>query len=189
MNVYTFEISNISFVFYSSSPLICQWLGIRRCGKQLATASLDRSEEGGTATLALNCQRKSVILQVVSLVVWSTKPHVCQSSVMQSKLLCVLIVDWLHHTDNLIFPPLDRLRDTLIHEMCHSATWLINGIRDGHGRFWKLYARKSTLVHPELPVVTRCHSYDITYKFQYQCTVCKNTYVEWIESINFLFLH
>ncbi|XP_044062151.1 acidic repeat-containing protein isoform X2 [Siniperca chuatsi] len=69
----------------------------------------------------------------------------------------------------------DRLRDTLIHEMCHAATWLINGVRDGHGNLWKLYARKSTLMHPELPMVTRCHSYDIKYKFQYQCTRCQNT--------------
>ncbi|XP_077589546.1 germ cell nuclear acidic protein [Stigmatopora nigra] len=69
----------------------------------------------------------------------------------------------------------DRLRDTLIHEMCHAATWLINGVRDGHGRFWRLYAHKSTLVHPELPVVTRCHSYDIKFKFQYKCTKCQNT--------------
>ncbi|XP_028272344.1 germ cell nuclear acidic protein isoform X2 [Parambassis ranga] len=69
----------------------------------------------------------------------------------------------------------DRLRDTLIHEMCHAATWLINSVRDGHGNFWKMYARKATLVHPELPMVTRCHSYDIKYKFQYQCTRCKNT--------------
>ncbi|CAK6956423.1 germ cell nuclear acidic protein [Scomber scombrus] len=69
----------------------------------------------------------------------------------------------------------DRLRDTLIHEMCHAATWLINGVRDGHGPFWKLYARKSTVVHPELPMVTRCHTYEIKYKFQYQCTRCKNT--------------
>ncbi|KAM3613049.1 uncharacterized protein V6R79_019386 [Siganus canaliculatus] len=69
----------------------------------------------------------------------------------------------------------DRLRDTLIHEMCHAATWLINGVRDGHGNFWKLYARKATVAHPELPMVTRCHSYDIKYKFQYQCTRCKNT--------------
>uniref|UniRef100_A0A8C6KL72 Germ cell nuclear acidic peptidase n=1 Tax=Nothobranchius furzeri TaxID=105023 RepID=A0A8C6KL72_NOTFU len=69
----------------------------------------------------------------------------------------------------------DRLRDTLIHEMCHAATWLINGIRDGHGNLWKCYARKATQVHPELPMVTRCHSYDIKYKFQYQCTRCQNT--------------
>ncbi|MEQ2257904.1 hypothetical protein XENORESO_007880 [Xenotaenia resolanae] len=69
----------------------------------------------------------------------------------------------------------DRLRDTLIHEMCHAATWLINGVRDGHGNFWKLYARTAMVVHPELPMVKRCHSYDIKYKFQYQCTRCQNT--------------
>ncbi|RXM91785.1 Acidic repeat-containing protein [Acipenser ruthenus] len=68
----------------------------------------------------------------------------------------------------------ERLRDTLVHEMCHAATWLINGVRDGHGQFWKLYARKSTVVHPELPMVTRCHSYEINYKYQYECRKCKN---------------
>ncbi|KMQ93974.1 acidic repeat-containing protein [Lasius niger] len=30
----------------------------------------------------------------------------------------------------------DRLRDTLIHEMCHAAAWLINNVSDGHGPFW-----------------------------------------------------
>ncbi|XP_073493983.1 germ cell nuclear acidic protein isoform X2 [Phyllobates terribilis] len=69
----------------------------------------------------------------------------------------------------------DRLRDTLIHEVCHAATWLINGVRDGHGQFWKLYARKASLIHPELPMVSRCHSYEINYKFTYECSRCKNT--------------
>ncbi|XP_071979791.1 germ cell nuclear acidic protein-like isoform X2 [Engystomops pustulosus] len=69
----------------------------------------------------------------------------------------------------------DRLRDTLIHEICHAATWLINGVRDGHGQYWKFYARKATLVHPELPMVSRCHSYEINYKFTYECSRCKNT--------------
>ncbi|KAM3912038.1 germ cell nuclear acidic protein [Leptodactylus fuscus] len=69
----------------------------------------------------------------------------------------------------------DRLRDTLIHEICHAATWLINGVRDGHGQYWKFYARKATLLHPELPMVSRCHSYEINYKFTYECSRCKNT--------------
>lgn len=30
----------------------------------------------------------------------------------------------------------ERLRDTLIHEMCHAAAWLINDVSDGHGPFW-----------------------------------------------------
>lgn len=73
--------------------------------------------------------------------------------------------------------------------MCHAATWLINGVRDGHGNFWKLYARKATLAHPELPMVTRCHSYDIKYKFQYQCTRCQNTYVPWTSLFLLFTLH
>ncbi|KAJ7329415.1 hypothetical protein JRQ81_015589 [Phrynocephalus forsythii] len=69
----------------------------------------------------------------------------------------------------------DRLRDTLIHELCHAAAWLIHGVRDGHGRFWNLYAKKSVLIHPELPMVSRCHNYEIKYKFIYECSQCKNT--------------
>ncbi|KAM4660911.1 germ cell nuclear acidic protein isoform 2-T2 [Amazona ochrocephala] len=69
----------------------------------------------------------------------------------------------------------DRLRDTLVHEACHAATWLINGVRDGHGRFWRYYANKSSVIHPELPIVARCHSYEINYKFIYECVLCKAT--------------
>ncbi|XP_044285731.1 acidic repeat-containing protein isoform X2 [Varanus komodoensis] len=69
----------------------------------------------------------------------------------------------------------DRLRDTMIHELCHAATWLIHGLQDGHGRFWSFYAKKSSMIHPELPVVSRCHNYEIKYKFTYECSKCKNT--------------
>ncbi|XP_059833046.1 germ cell nuclear acidic protein [Hypanus sabinus] len=69
----------------------------------------------------------------------------------------------------------ERLRDTLIHELCHAATWLINNVRDGHGPIWKFYAQKSILIHPELPMVKRCHTYEINYKYTYQCSRCKNT--------------
>ncbi|XP_059942478.1 germ cell nuclear acidic protein [Mesoplodon densirostris] len=67
----------------------------------------------------------------------------------------------------------DRLRDTLIHEICHVASWLLDGKRDFHGDTWKNYARKLNMVHPELPKVTRCHDYKINYKIYYECTNCK----------------
>ena len=35
------------------------------------------------------------------------------------------------------FYVVDRLRDTLIHEMCHAAAWVISGIKAGHGPIWK----------------------------------------------------
>ncbi|EDV24828.1 uncharacterized protein TRIADDRAFT_56122 [Trichoplax adhaerens] len=32
----------------------------------------------------------------------------------------------------------ERIRDTLIHELCHAATWVVNGCKDGHGKIWKI---------------------------------------------------
>ncbi|XP_044578682.1 uncharacterized protein LOC123261206 isoform X1 [Cotesia glomerata] len=66
----------------------------------------------------------------------------------------------------------NRLRDTLIHEMCHAATWLINEISDGHGIYWRSWASKALKVFPELPPITRCHDYKITTKYTYRCVDC-----------------
>ncbi|KOX70894.1 Acidic repeat-containing protein [Melipona quadrifasciata] len=66
----------------------------------------------------------------------------------------------------------DRLRDTLIHEMCHAAAWLINGISDGHGPFWTKWANKAMETFPELPPIRRCHDYKIKTKFTYKCVDC-----------------
>ncbi|XP_062514094.1 germ cell nuclear acidic protein-like isoform X2 [Corticium candelabrum] len=63
----------------------------------------------------------------------------------------------------------DRLRDTLIHEMCHAATWLIDGNRrDQHGPCWQSWTDKAMRAHPELPKIRRCHSYQIHKKFIYK---------------------
>lgn len=69
--------------------------------------------------------------------------------------------------------PADRIRDTLIHEICHAASWLLDDIRDSHGISWQYYAQKCNSVHPELPKVTRCHNYTIHYKIYYECMLCK----------------
>ncbi|XP_020289260.1 uncharacterized protein LOC109857403 [Pseudomyrmex gracilis] len=66
----------------------------------------------------------------------------------------------------------DRLRDTLIHEMCHAAAWLINDISDGHGPYWMAWATKAMKIFPELPPIRRCHDYKIKTKFTYRCTSC-----------------
>ncbi|XP_071786981.1 uncharacterized protein [Asterias amurensis] len=78
----------------------------------------------------------------------------------------------------------ERLRDTLIHELCHAACWLINGVNDGHGRFWKYWAAKANHAHPTIPVIKRCHSYEITTKYKYQCVTCKTTIGRHSKSIN-----
>ncbi len=62
----------------------------------------------------------------------------------------------------------DRLRDTLIHEMCHAATWIISGYSDGHGPLWRDWGRRAVHEFPELPFIARCHSYKIRTKFTYR---------------------
>ncbi|KAK9505689.1 hypothetical protein O3M35_009681 [Rhynocoris fuscipes] len=66
----------------------------------------------------------------------------------------------------------ERLRDTLVHEMCHAAVWIINHASDSHGTLWKLWSLKARLALPELPAITRCHSYEINYKYIYKCKDC-----------------
>ncbi|XP_040577336.1 uncharacterized protein [Lepeophtheirus salmonis] len=66
----------------------------------------------------------------------------------------------------------DRLRDTLIHEMCHAAAWVLSGYRDGHGPVWKSWAAKAMHRFPELPIIDRCHNYQIRTKYTYKCKKC-----------------
>ncbi|KYN10507.1 Acidic repeat-containing protein [Trachymyrmex cornetzi] len=66
----------------------------------------------------------------------------------------------------------DRLRDTLIHEMCHAACWIIDNVSDGHGVFWTRWATKAIKTFPELPPIRRCHNYEIKTKYTYKCTNC-----------------
>jgi len=69
----------------------------------------------------------------------------------------------------------DRLRDTLVHEMCHAASWITSGYRDGHGPLWRTWAEKAMQQFPELPIINRCHSYDIRTKYSYVCQRCGYT--------------
>lgn len=66
----------------------------------------------------------------------------------------------------------DRLRDTLIHEMCHAAAWILSGYSDGHGPLFKSWGQRAVNVFPDLPMITRCHNYSIESKFAYICKDC-----------------
>nr|SVE73482.1 EOG090X0464 [Daphnia atkinsoni] len=66
-----------------------------------------------------------------------------------------------------------RLRDTLVHELCHAATWMIDNCRGGHGPVWRKWANQALQIFPELPPITRCHNYEISFKFYYNCASCK----------------
>nr|SVE78787.1 EOG090X0464 [Daphnia lumholtzi] len=66
-----------------------------------------------------------------------------------------------------------RLRDTLVHELCHAATWMIDNCRGGHGPVWRKWANRALKIFSELPPITRCHNYEISFKFYYNCIRCK----------------
>lgn len=65
----------------------------------------------------------------------------------------------------------DRLRCTLIHELCHAAAWIFNG-ETGHGATWKFWVARANNQFRELPPIKVCHQYDIEYKYTYKCQSC-----------------
>eukprot|EP01113_Clastostelium_recurvatum_P049699 TRINITY_DN9253_c0_g1_i1.p1 TRINITY_DN9253_c0_g1~~TRINITY_DN9253_c0_g1_i1.p1 ORF type:complete len:504 (-),score=86.43 TRINITY_DN9253_c0_g1_i1:165-1676(-) len=65
---------------------------------------------------------------------------------------------------------LDKLQNTLCHEMCHVAVWVLDHVsRPPHGSSFKYYARLAMRKYPHLSVTT-CHNYEIHYKYRYNCS-------------------
>lgn len=63
-----------------------------------------------------------------------------------------------------------RLRQTFCHELCHVAAWLLNHVaKPPHGKVFKHWADRAMEAYPDLNVST-CHTYDIHYKFRWQCS-------------------
>ncbi|CAG9532321.1 unnamed protein product [Cercopithifilaria johnstoni] len=70
----------------------------------------------------------------------------------------------------------ERLRDTLLHEMCHAAVWVIDRIhKGGHGSAWKYWVYQCKKVFPSLPLIERCHNYTVDAKYYYICDQCGQT--------------
>ena len=64
----------------------------------------------------------------------------------------------------------ERLRATLLHELCHVASWVLppHAAKPPHGPVFKRWATAAAAAHPDVPVTT-CHSYEIHIPFQWQC--------------------
>jgi len=59
----------------------------------------------------------------------------------------------------------ERLRSTLLHEMCHAAQWCVDGVpKPPHGAIFKKWASKSMSKISDVEVTTT-HNYQIAYKF------------------------
>ena len=65
-----------------------------------------------------------------------------------------------------------RLINVIAHEYCHLANFMISGIKNNpHGKEFKQWAAKCTRAfkHQGVEVTTK-HSYDISYKYIWQCS-------------------
>ena len=85
----------------------------------------------------------------------------------------------------------DRLINTLAHEYCHLANFMISGVHDNpHGASFKQWGRKCRDALRSHPVyggrieVTTKHSYKIDYKYVWSCVGCGQTYGRHSKSID-----
>ncbi|KAH7929391.1 hypothetical protein BV22DRAFT_1116952 [Leucogyrophana mollusca] len=77
----------------------------------------------------------------------------------------------------------ERIRNTLSHEMCHLACWIINNDpKEGHGRAFKTWAARVTRKRPEIEISTR-HNYEISYPYEWKCEQCSKIYGRYSKSI------
>ncbi|KAH9836599.1 SprT-like family-domain-containing protein [Rhodofomes roseus] len=78
----------------------------------------------------------------------------------------------------------ERIRNTLSHEMCHLASWVISDApSETHGDIFHGWARKVMRARPDIEVTTK-HNYEIDYKYEWKCQECDKIYGRHSKSIN-----
>ncbi|KAK7540696.1 SprT-like family-domain-containing protein [Phyllosticta citribraziliensis] len=80
----------------------------------------------------------------------------------------------------------DKMVNTLAHEYCHLANYMISGVKDNpHGAQFKAWGAKVSraFAHRNIEVTTK-HSYIIDYKYIWTCTGCSHEYKRHSKSIN-----
>ncbi|KAK0649512.1 SprT-like family-domain-containing protein [Cercophora newfieldiana] len=79
-----------------------------------------------------------------------------------------------------------RLLNVVAHEFCHLANFMISGItKNPHGKEFKIWASKTsrTFAHRGIEVTTK-HSYDIDFKYVWQCEACTTEYRRHSKSVH-----
>ncbi|KAF8807653.1 hypothetical protein BYT27DRAFT_7242120 [Phlegmacium glaucopus] len=77
----------------------------------------------------------------------------------------------------------ERIRNTLSHEMCHLATWIIDKeINEHHGQNFKKWASRVMQRRPEINVSIK-HDYQISYPYEWECQKCAKVYGRFSKSI------
>lgn len=80
----------------------------------------------------------------------------------------------------------NRLLNVIAHEFCHLANFMVSGITTNpHGKEFKTWAAKVTSTFRDRDInVTTKHSYDIDFKYVWECTVCLTEFKRHSKSIN-----
>lgn len=80
----------------------------------------------------------------------------------------------------------NRLLNVIAHEFCHLANFMISGITTNpHGKEFKGWAAKVTAAFGDRDIdVTTKHSYDIDFKYVWECTMCMLEFKRHSKSIN-----
>ncbi|KAH9486658.1 HMG box-containing protein C19G7.04 [Psilocybe cubensis] len=77
----------------------------------------------------------------------------------------------------------ERIRNTLSHEMCHLATWVIDKkLDEHHGKLFKYWASRITYMRPDIHVSIK-HDYEISYPYNWECAKCSKIYGRFSKSI------
>ncbi|KAM0550638.1 hypothetical protein ACHAPJ_008897 [Fusarium lateritium] len=79
-----------------------------------------------------------------------------------------------------------RLLNVMAHEFCHLANFMISGITNNpHGREFKVWAAKCSAVFGDRGIeVTTKHSYDIDFKYVWECEACGTEFKRHSKSID-----
>ena len=82
---------------------------------------------------------------------------------------CCKIFLSIRHLENA-----QRVRDVLIHEMCHVAAWMIDGNhKAGHGPGWLKWTTLAEMKHPDIKIERFYRDITLT-NYLYKCVTCDN---------------
>lgn len=80
----------------------------------------------------------------------------------------------------------ERLLNTLAHEFCHLATFMISGVKNNpHGREFRSWGAKAGRTFGDRGVgVTTKHTYEIEYKYVWECVECGHEFKRHSKSVD-----
>ncbi|KXX82398.1 Acidic repeat-containing protein [Madurella mycetomatis] len=92
---------------------------------------------------------------------------------------------WIELSDKVVDNE-HRLLNTLAHEFCHAATYMISGVtKNPHGPEFQAWGDKCSRAFSDRGIsVTTKHSYEIDFKYVWECVECTYEYKRHSKSIN-----